>query len=87
MLIALTWFSIRLLNFIEKFYSANSFFFYCHLQFLLKVMAAILDQRSFQLKFLNRIFKGDFFPLNICKIGINRLKETVKKNQGIYIKI
>jgi len=50
-------------------------------------MAAILDQRSFQLKFLNRIFKGDFFPLNICKIGINRLKETVKKNQGIYIKI
>ena len=45
-------------NFTSKFHStisADSFLF-CHLKFLLIVMAAILDQRSFQLKFLCRIF-------------------------------
>ena len=44
------------------------FFFNCYLKFLLIGMAAILEQRSFQLKFLSRRLPSDFF-LKICKMS------------------
>jgi hypothetical protein len=49
-----------------------------HNMAMLRVMAAILDQSSFQLKFLSRI----------CQIGINRSKEKFHRKTGnIYVKL